>query len=417
MDREPIVDAVVSVTAKWAKQRKAEERDANRKLNRSYALARRTRISIKEAAWAVMKEAYLRASADGTLPAHARQIMYQARPGILGRATDCGVLDDAYFTQALLPDYMAEHPEETANWDVVFDARGTLHEPHTDRDVPLGTLAVRRYLNDVSSHVVRPILAAVRGGDTFPTIGPENRYGAILFIEKEGFMPLFESVRLAEKYDIALMSTKGMSTTAARGLVDRLCDNVPLFVTHDFDKAGFSILGTLGRSTRRYCFTHPVNVIDFGLRLTDVRKYGLQSEVCHLKSDPTANLTDNGATEEEIEFLSRGQRVELNAFTSDQLVQWVESKLQEHRVEKVVPEAATLEAAYRRVALAHILNNRLAEVMAEAEREVNEMKVDPQQVSREVRKRLADQPLMAWDEAVASIVRTDRLGEQGGGPR
>ncbi len=57
----------------------------------------------------------------------------------------------------------------------------------------------------------------------YPTLGPGNRFGAILFIEKEGFMPLFKEVRLAERYDLAIMSTKGMSVTAARFLVETLC--------------------------------------------------------------------------------------------------------------------------------------------------------------------------------------------------
>jgi hypothetical protein len=29
-----------------------------------------------------------------------------------------------------------------------------------------------------------------------------------LFVEKEGFMPLFEAVKLAERYDLALMSPR-----------------------------------------------------------------------------------------------------------------------------------------------------------------------------------------------------------------
>ncbi len=57
----------------------------------------------------------------------------------------------------------------------------------------------------------------------YPTFGPKHRYGAILFIEKEGFMPLLKAVRLAERYDLAVMSTKGMSVTASRELVDTLC--------------------------------------------------------------------------------------------------------------------------------------------------------------------------------------------------
>ena len=59
--------------------------------------------------------------------AHARQIMYAARPQILAeihpdKATKG--LKAHYFTQTLVPDYMTEHPEETADWDVVFDERG-----------------------------------------------------------------------------------------------------------------------------------------------------------------------------------------------------------------------------------------------------------------------------------------------------
>src|SRR5205823_398876 len=147
----------------------------------------------------------------------------------------------------------------------------------------------------------------------FPTYGPRNRYGAILFIEKEGFMPLFEEVDLANRYDLAIMSTKGMSVIASRYLVEHLCaqQNIPLLVLHDFDKAGFSIAGTLQQSTRRYSFSRSFKIIDLGLRLEDID--GLESEeVEYQQSDETlvANLKANGATAEEIEFLRTG-RVEL----------------------------------------------------------------------------------------------------------
>ena len=66
--------------------------------------------------------------------------MYAARSRIL-EMTGKPSLDDKYFTQNLLPDFMKEHPELTADWDVVFDARGHLIEPHTGRRVALGTLA------------------------------------------------------------------------------------------------------------------------------------------------------------------------------------------------------------------------------------------------------------------------------------
>jgi hypothetical protein len=252
---DKIIALVEGVTKKWAKQKRAEERHASAAANRSYALTSRSGTTLKDSAWRVMEFAYLKASANGTLPAHARQIMYAARPHIqeaTGRE-----LDDKYFTQTLLPDYM-EQNEECSEWNVVFDARGHFHEPHTDHEVPLGTMEVREYLEGVREHGVEEPKFDVRE-KRYPTLGPTNRYGDILFVEKEGFLPLFRAVQLAERFDIAIMSTKGMSVTASRELIDHLCGDHPvrLLALHVFDKAGFSIVGTLKRNTRRYSFRPP----------------------------------------------------------------------------------------------------------------------------------------------------------------
>ena len=73
--------------------------------------------------------------------------------------------------------------------------------PHGRGRVPLSTLDVEAYI---------------------ATKGWRDYYGAALFVEKEGFMPLFERVDLAERFDLAIMSTKGVIHTAARALVDEL---------------------------------------------------------------------------------------------------------------------------------------------------------------------------------------------------
>ena len=272
MKSDAIIGAVQGVTKKWSKQRKKEERVASARMNRRYVMIRPYQTTLKEAALNIMETAYLKASANGKLPALARQIMYAARPHIQRTADrEIGKGFDQYFTQTLLPDYMQENLDETTGWNVVFDARGHFHEPHTDEEVPLGTLQVRDYLARVSHHRVDGLGFNVWEA-RYPTLGPERRYGAILFIEKEGFMPLFKEVKLAERYDLAIMSTKGMSVTAARDLVDTICGNhnIPLLALHDFDKAGFSIVGTLQRDTRRYSFRHDINVIDLGLRMGDI---------------------------------------------------------------------------------------------------------------------------------------------------
>jgi hypothetical protein len=269
---------VEGVTAKWAKQRRSEERDANARARRIDRLIRYQRpMSLREAAFRVLPQAFARASDEGRLPANARQIYYAARPEIL-RITGKESLDSQYFCQTLLVDYMQEYG---VDWDVVWDDRGHFTEPHEGERLGLGTLAVRRYLRGNAA----PILQEAGFKDAgIKTHGPEGRFGAVLFIEKEGFTPIFEAASLAERFDIAIMSSKGMSVTAARMLADRICakHNIPLLTLHDFDIAGFSIGKTICSDTRRYSFQNHIRVIDLGLRLADVDALNLESEAVSL---------------------------------------------------------------------------------------------------------------------------------------
>ena len=267
---ERLKDSVLNVTKDWAKQRKAEERHASAAANRRARLVRASDYyNFRSAASEVMEQAYMAASANGTLPASARQVMYQARPFIQEKMGG-QQLNDQYFCQQLLPDYMVEHG---VDWDITYDDRGHLIEPHTAHSIGLGTISVRNYLAENGSPKLKEPGFAAGSVDTH---GPNGCFGAVLFIEKEGFLPLLEAVHVPKRYDLAIMSTKGMASTAARTLIDNLCQRqVPLLVLHDLDKAGLSILGTLKRNTRRFTFNNQAKVIDLGLRLADVRKLGL----------------------------------------------------------------------------------------------------------------------------------------------
>jgi hypothetical protein len=320
---EAIADLVKGGTKRWAEQRKAEERHARAKANRNDRIVyfRVRKATTKDVAYDVMRRAYLDASKTS--------------------------LDSQYFCQTLLVDYVREN---AVDWDIAWDDRGHFTEPHTKHAFGLGTIAVREYLALIGAPTFRE--PRFRNG-TVATHGPDGRFGAVLFIEKEGFMPLFERVCLAERHDIAIMSTKGMSVTAARNLIDVMCGRykIPVFVLHDFDVSGFSIFGTLRGNTDRYTFKNAIKVVDLGLRLADVSELGLESESVSFGNTSHSKigqrLKRNGATNAEIEFLLDGQRVELNAMTSGQLVEFVKRKLVEHGVTKVVPTRAHLDAAYR----------------------------------------------------------------------
>ena len=137
-------------------------------------------------------------------------------------------------------------------------------------------------------------------------------------MKRKGFAPLFKAVKLANRYDLMIISTKGVSVTAARRLIDDICGDhdLPLFVLHDFDVAGFLILGTLQRDTRRYQFTSAIEVIDLGLRIDDIA--GLEREPAAATKVNAGTLggqlAENGATEAEIGILLN-ERVELNAMS------------------------------------------------------------------------------------------------------
>jgi hypothetical protein len=403
MDASAIIGAVKGVTGKWAKQRRAEERHAAAQARRWDVMTASRSVTVKDVAYQVMEEAYLKASANNTLPAKARQIMYAAR-GAIQALTD-KKLDDKYFTQTLLPDFMAEHPELTAGWKVVFDARGHLIEPHTRHSVPLGTSEVEDYVRRLGEpHWSDPAAAM----PAISTCGPSGRYGALLFVEKEGFGDLFAKTKLAERYDIAIMSTKGVSVTAARRLVDHLCArySIPLFVLHDFDVSGFTILRTLHCDTRRYTFENAIEVVDLGLRLADVEEWELEAEAVHhhqKQSSIRAQLVESGATDKEIQFLMH-DRVELNAFTSDKLVQWIEAKLQAHGVRKVVPDEKTLAEAYRRQHQSAYLQKHFGELLERSRKDVEDLEV-PARLGDEVARLLEDEPALSWNQAVAEIAR------------
>src|SRR4051812_20640664 len=210
-----------------------------------------------------MEEAYLKASGGGTLPVKPRQIMYAARGYIQQRTGKR--LDDRYFCQTILPDYCTINSDLTAIWDITWDARGNLVEPHTNLQVPLGTLEVRDYLAGGES---RYLVQERHGG--WATCGPDDRFGAVLFVEKEGFMPLFRAVKLAERYDIAIMSTRGLPPGAPRQLVDSLVGEkkARFFCTRDFDAAGLKTAGPPRRAPRRYSWRSR-GAVDLGLRGED----------------------------------------------------------------------------------------------------------------------------------------------------
>jgi len=109
-----------------------------------------------------------------------------------------------------------------------------------------------------------------------------------------------------------------------------------------------------------------------------------------------------------------GERVELNAMTSGQLVSWLERKLTEAGVEKVMPEKPVLTAAYQR---AVFLQRAEEEIERQRESLTPIGEPGPRDLSAKVRRLLGKDPTMSWDEAVWELVRKSRGGGDSGTDR
>ena len=191
-------------------------------------------------------------------------------------------------------------------------------------------------------------------------------------------MPLFEAAQLAERFDLAIMSTKGMSVTASRRWSSDLCatHDIPLLVLHDFDMSGFSIAGTLQRSTRRYTYR--------GFKVHRPRpaarriSTGSRRRTCTYTpatSKAAATLAGRTARPRTRSTSCCGKRVELNAFASDEFVAFIERKLDEHRIGKVIPDEETLRGAYRRARATRLVNDQLEAIVETATEDARTMPI------------------------------------------
>jgi DNA topoisomerase 6 subunit A-like protein len=405
--QEDLRNAVRFVARDWKKaKRRADREDRVCRRDLERMRQRKTeRVSIREAAFKVMEAAYLKASGHGRYFANARQIMYAARPMVLELTGGDIWKSSQYFTQTLLKDFIEDETNEAGNWRVVWDARGHFAEPHTGRRIDIGGIEVEKYIT-AWNHFRIYETPEFESPPDIKTAGPHFRFGAVLFIEKEGFAPILEAAGIAERFDIAIMSTKGLPVGAACQLAHRFnCEDVRVFVVHDFDLAGFKIVRTLRKGTR---LALEAEAIDLGLRLPDVGD--LESEPVRYKqaADPRSYLRRCGATKEEREFLVRkkdwnfwtGERVELNAMTSEQFITWLERKLVEHGVTKIVPGPKALARAYRRAMFLRDVDRATEKIRKRiAAKDV----VVPDDLGDRVSAILAENPATSWDRAVWKV--------------
>ena len=95
------------------------------------------------------------------------------------------------------------------------------------------------------------------------------------------------------------------------------------------------------------------------------------------------------------------RRIELNAFASDQFTTWIEAKLKQHGITKVVPNETSLGKAYRRIrqqAKVQLVIDEALDNMDEDEGDV------PDTLARNISELQNAEPTLTWDAALKRIV-------------
>jgi hypothetical protein len=315
------------------RQEEREEEKALRISDRQERLSRRARQaeqkaerqklpSIKAVVLELLPGAVKEAGESGYL-FNTRHLLYRIRDEVLRRTEKD--LEQSYFDQ-LVTAIEAEHGD--LHPLLIREARGNFRVPHLGITVPLGTLAVRQFLR------------------------PAWTFNKIVAIEKEDLRLMLEQAGWDRRHDAMLMSSKGFNSRAARDLIDKIAETtepVRVFSVHDADAAGTLIQHTLQHATLARG-ARKIEIVDIGLQPWEGIALGLAVEKVTVKTAKGTGKTirrpvgayvrqrrDRTPKRETWEQWLQHSRFELNAFTSAELIAWLDRKMAEHDTGKLIP--------------------------------------------------------------------------------
>jgi hypothetical protein len=327
-------------------------------------------------------------SGSGTHRFSQRQLYYATRPNVIA---SLGKEPDFNYFATVITDYEFEYGEIEG---LYRDNRGALYHPHIGEEIPLGTLSVEQYQR------------------------PEWIFRRVLYSEKEGLFAILKAARWPERHDCALLTSKGFASRAARDLLDFLGETdepVEFYCIHDADASGTMIYQSLQEATRARPGRR-VEIVNLGLEPWEALEHGFEIEpVTESKTRrPVADYVP-----EEWDDWFQSNRVELNAMTSPQLIEWLDDKMAEHSSGKLIPPATVIADRYEndvRVAVRQEIQDR---ILAEADLDgqvdermdalAEEIAAEVEHLPTVVRSRLETEPKSHWSVPVEQ--RVDMLLE------
>jgi hypothetical protein len=311
---------------------------ATRKAQR--AAPKEKRPSQKDVVLENLEEAIANASGHGEYRFNERQIFYQLRPIVLeetGRPLLIGNF------KAIITDYENENGEIEGMYR---EPRGSMYHPHRREDIPLGTLMVEDY--------ERPIWT----------------FNKLIYIEKEGFSEALKDSGWPERHDCALMSSKGFTTRAARDLVDKLTEHdepCTIYCVHDADAWGTMIFQTFQEETRARG-ARKIKIVNLGLEPWEAVDAGLEVEDVDKgeKHKPVAEYVLEREEGDEWEDWLQNHRVELNAMTTPEFIEWLDAKMAENEDGKLIPPEDVIQEELEEKLEASIRDRITERILAES---------------------------------------------------
>ena len=240
-----------------------------------------------------------------------RQLFYRMRPIVMAETGNELLIKN--FSR-IITDYENENGEIRLMYR---EPRGSITHPHSGETITLGTLMVEAYER------------------------PAWSFNKLLYIEKEGAQEALKQDRWLERHDCAVMSSKGFSTRAARDLIDKLVEHdepIEVFCAHDADASGTMIYQTLQEETRARG-ARKIEIINIGLEPWEAVATGLEVETIERSKNrrPVADYVVERDDDVDWEDWLQTHRVELNAMTTPQLIEWLDDKMETYGDGKLIP--------------------------------------------------------------------------------
>ena len=258
-------------------------------------------------------------SGNGKHRFNQRQILYRIRK-IVKEVTG-EILQTGNFN-AIITDYEEENGEIPKMYR---EPRGSIYHPHLRETFALGTLAVENYKR------------------------PPWNYNKFLYVEKEGFSEALKEVSWFERHDCAPASSKGYTSRAIRDLVDKLAEHdepVVVICVTDADAYGTMIYQTFQDATKArgarkikiiHIGLHPWEAIEAGLEIEEVEKSKRRKAVADYVLERDEQFPGEAPDGTSWEQWLQTHRIELNAMTTPQFIEWLDAKMAQLGVGKLIP--------------------------------------------------------------------------------